>query len=286
MKILGKGLYGVVMQDGRDTVKKFYRGREGWEKEVGALQFLADLQRQGFDIGCKIPRLLESAEGGPWRVDDRPYNFYTIMDFVAGVRANQDFPGKDCKILGEHLGTILFNMHSRSRAYIDQWISQKGERDKLFYHILTEKAEMVLAEEKDEIIRGYAAMAARYLRDRQALLAADRTISHTDLNLNNIMANRENKVEGLVDWGDLGFTNPCLTLYQLATAPYLWTHVRRQYKKLGGTIMDDVVYAAAIIHLTWAPIRLRQLGLPVGPDDSPERLEEIYGLFNKSASGL
>jgi hypothetical protein len=32
------------------------------------------------------------------------------------VRANQDFPGKDCKILGEHLGTILFNMHSRSRA--------------------------------------------------------------------------------------------------------------------------------------------------------------------------
>jgi Ser/Thr protein kinase RdoA (MazF antagonist) len=282
--VLGQGLYGVVVQDGLNGVKKFYRGQEGWEKETTALRFMNDLQAQGLEIGCRIPQLLETADGGSWQIRDTTYNYCNKMEFIPGLQAAQDFPTKNFATLGTNIGTVLFHLHHYSKPYRTLWTSEFGDGDNLFKHIVTEKAGFVMEEEEDPEVRERTYNAVHYLNSKKELLEADRTLSHTDLNLKNILVSTDNTVEGLVDWGDLGLTNPSLTLYQLATSPYLYEHVRKQYSKLGSTILDDVVYAAATIHGAWAPLRLKQLGLPVEEDDSRERFEEIYASFMATAN--
>jgi hypothetical protein len=74
--------------------------------------------------------------------------------------------------------------------------------------------------------------------------------------------------------------HPTLSLYQLATHPSLWRHIKKQYEKLGGKIMEDILYAAATIHLAWAPLICQELGLELDDDETREGLEKMYACFS------
>ncbi len=289
MNILGQGLQGIVVASADGSVKKFYRSKKEWEQEKANLEFLAAIQKQGFDIECKIPEVIGPAIEGKWKINDKTYGYCNKMGLIPGVPANISFATKDLEVLGNNLGTVLFAMHTQSKKYIPQWASNSDKKDSLLTHILKDKVERVISEEADESVKRCVKKAANYLRDREALLISRRALSHLDLNLTNVLVSKQNRIEGLVDWGSFELGNPTLSLYQLATTPTLWTHVKKQYEEQGGTIMDDVLYAAATIHLAWAPLKLKEfgkLGLELGKDATRERFEEMYAEFARAAGKL
>ena len=279
MNILGQGFNGVVVADTPESVKKFYLSKQEWEQEKTRLRFLAEIQRQGFSIGCTIPKLIESIDKGTWDVNGKTYSYCNKMEFIPGVVAGSGFQDKNLETLGSNLGTVLFCMHSRSKPYIPRWKAGFGGKDELLIHIFKDKAAQVLREGTDAAAKSQVNEAMGYLEERKDLLASERTLSHLDLNLNNILITKSNTVEGLVDWGGFGLTHPSLSLYQLATKPALWSRIRKQYEKSGGVIRCDIVYAAATIHLAWVPVIWKELQFELDEDETQERLQEIYRSF-------
>jgi hypothetical protein len=204
------------------------------------------------------------------------------MELVLGFAANTTLDDEQCITLGTHLGALLFAMHNTSQLYIEQYLTQAGDKDNLLRHILDDNAAhvmRVLSKEPNIGTLAKAQEALAYLQGKRTLLNRQRTLTHTDLNLSNILIDKAGRVQGLVDWGSFGFSNPSLAMYQLATRPRLWVHIKRKYEALGGLILDDILYAAATIHLAWAPIICKELGLPLAKDDDQEMLERMYANF-------
>lgn len=266
------------------SARKFYILPEEWERERANLAFLARIQNAGFDIGCKIPAVLDSGGEGQWEINGTTYVRYRDMELIAGMPASLGIETKALEQFGNDLGTILFTFHTRSRAYIPEWTSRFGQKDALLRHILEDKARRVEQEEADPAIRRGIKHAATYLKDRVVSFSPGSTLSHTDLNLSNILINDGGTVKGLVDWGSFGLTNPTLSMYQLATKTRVWPHIKRRYEDLGGHVAYDVLYAAAFIHLAWAPLICRELGQELSEDESRQRLEEMYEKFESSVA--
>lgn len=285
MKILGKGHNGIVVADGDDAVKKFYTAEKEWEREKTHLQFLLEIQKRGFDIGCRIPRVFKSIEDHEWKIQGNVYGFCNTMERIHGVPAHishKKADGVDIKILGVNLGTLLFSMHTQSQPFISDWTRDFGEKDGLLLHIFNDKAGKVLKEETDKDIKKCVKGALTYLGEKKALFDSERTLSHLDLNLTNILVDAKGTIEGLVDWGSFGFTHPTISLYSLATQSDLWSHIKKQYEQLGGVIADDLLYAAATIHLAWAPLICRELKLELDDHENREKFEEMYVCFERS----
>ncbi len=279
MKIIGQGFRGVVVADGPDTVKKFYTSERLWRQERVKLEFVSVLQKKGLDIGCRIPNIVDSAQGEPQRIEDTTYRFWNRMELVPGVPISKNYPTKSLEALGRSLGTVLHRLHYETRRYTSRWVSRFGTKDELWEHLFVEKAGRTLKEESDSKILRYVTVAAEYLKDRETSVRSQRTLSHGDLNTNNILADKRNAIEGLVDWDGFGLTHPTISLYQLATIPNLWRHVRKQYTELGGAILDDILYAAAVIHLAWAPLACREHGVSLDESETRENLEDVYAHF-------
>jgi aminoglycoside phosphotransferase len=280
MNIIGRGMCGVVVGDTETSVKKFYKVKEDWEKEKTRLAFLTSMKEQGFDIDCTIPKLISASAGGEWSVNGKTYNYCAKMELIPGVRADVKFNREELEKLGTSLGTALFIMHSTSGPFVSQWINSFGSDDELFDQILKEKATKVLAEETDKRVLSWVAEVKGYLEDQEAQLMNQRCLSHIDLNLPNIIVNNDDhSIEGLVDWGAFGLTSSSMSMYQLVGKSDLWTHVKKQYMKLGGTIREDILCAAATIHLAWAPIICKEVGMDIPKDDTPKKLEDMYACF-------
>lgn len=282
MDIVGRGLQSIVTihNDDPALVNKFYLTEEEWSKEKANLQFVAGIQKQGLKLDCKVPNI-STSEQGKWQIGGKEYRYLTAMERIVGKRADSDFDPETLKIFGTHLGVVLFSMHRGTKKYSKQWTSEFGEQDELLTHLFEDKAAKVLKEEKNQKIKLSVKEASAYLKGKESMLLSNRTLSHLDLNLTNIIINNDNQVEGLVDWVSFGFTNPSLSMYQLATKTHIWKYVEGQYAAMGEEIMNDVVYAAATIHLAWAPIICKELDFPLPEDETREKFEEMYENFNR-----
>ncbi len=287
MKILGQGHKGIVVTDTVGAARKFYLSEAEALKEQAQLEFVASMQEQGFDIGCTVPKLLEVVGKGKWEIDGKTYVYCNRLERIPGINAMQampDFADHETAILGKDLGAVIFTMHAASKPHVERWKRAFWSHDDLLRHLLEEKAAQVIREEPNRSVVERVKEAARYLEDRRESLAAENTLSHCDLNLPNVLVNTSGHVNGLVDWGGFGLTNPSLCLYQLAARPAVWPHVKRQYEHMGGAIQEDIVYAGAVIHLAWAPIICAELGLPLDDDSTREHFEAMYKKFKRHAA--
>jgi hypothetical protein len=285
IEVLGQGHRGVVVADAASAVKKFYVSEAEGVEEQEQLTFLGSLQNQGFDIGCTIPRLLEIVGKGMWEVDDQAYVYCNRMELIPGTSARWAAPGfteQQGEALGKDLGTIAFTLHALSKAYVEQWKRAFGEDDRLLAHLLEDKAAYVIREEADQSVNAQVKNAVEYLENQRDSLASENTLSHLDLTLSNTQVGDTGHVNGLVDWGSFGLTNPSLSLYQLADRP-VWPHVKRQYEHMGGSIREDITYAAAAINLAWAPIFCSQFGLPLEKEYTREHFGAMYAQFEARA---
>jgi hypothetical protein len=59
-------------------------------------------------------------------------------------------------------------------------------------------------------------------------------------------------------------------------------YLKKRYDQLGGYIEGGITYAAATIHLTWAPIICHELNLPLDREETQGRLEEVYSMFTRA----
>lgn len=282
MEILGQGHKGIAIADGEKAVKKFYLIKEHGEREQAHLVLLADLQRMGFNIGCVIPELLEAVGEGSWQLAGKTYTYCNRLERIPGTAAHLAIPDlskQELETLGISLGNVLFAMHTHSKDYEEQWKPALGREDQLLAHILEEKAAQVMRDGFDQEAKAWTREAAAYLENQHEAMSKEQVLSHHDLSLPNILVGVAGQVEGLVDWFGLGPTSASLSLYQLSPSP-LWPYVKQQYEERGGTINEDIVYAAATIHLAWAPIICRQLGIPLDEDQTRRQLEAIRLKFH------
>jgi hypothetical protein len=281
MQILGHGLGGVVVADTPETVKKFYLAEKDGRSEQEHLSYLNGLQQQGFDIQCVIPQLIEAIGKGKWEIEGKTYVYCSRMERVPGTSARQilaAFTEEATELLGKALGTTAFTMHTLLREHVEQWKPKSGTEDILLTHILEDKARRVLSEGSDNDLVRRVADAADYLERECKALASDNTLSHHDFSLANAQVSPDGRLYGVVDWGMFGLTNPSLSLYSLAYRA-VWPHVRNQYRQLDGNIREDIAYAAAAIHLAWAPIISKQRNFPLDIDETPENFEAMWAKF-------
>jgi len=282
MKILGKGHKGVVVATAADVVEKYYISRSEWQKEKTQLTFLAKIQRRGFDLGIMIPKLRDSAEG-KWEIASQVYGYRNTMERLPGITAARGITDKNVSTVGANLGKLLFTLHTASKEYQLGWTAQFGTSDNLYKHIADEKVAAIIQDEPDQHVVQQTRGAASYLAREVPEVRSTYALSHLDLNLNNILISTDGSITGLVDWGDFGITNPSLSLYQLATEPDLWPYIQTHYEAAGGTIDLGIVYAAATIHLAWAPVICKKLALPLAPHESQKHFQMMYENFTTSA---
>ncbi len=282
MKIIGRGHEGIVVAGAEKTAKKLYLNKGDWALEKTNLDFLNDIQAQGFKIECKIPKLLNSSQG-EWTVNGTTYNYCNTMERLYGTSANSTFNDNPEK-LGTKLGQIYALMHTRSKPYINQWVDKYGDEDKLLAQIYNKKAKQVIDESKDAEVKRRVNEAVSYLKSNEPLLASNRTLSHIDLTPNNTVINKDFDIQGIVDWGSFCLTNPSLTLYQMPARANLWKYIKKEYERLGCTILYDTLHAAETIHLAWAPIICEELGVPLEKEAGKEGFDRAYENFQKYKS--
>jgi hypothetical protein len=287
MEILGQGLGGVVVADTPETVRKFYLAEKDGRSERDHLSYLNGLQQQGFDIQCVIPKLLKVIGEGKWEVEGKTYTYCNRMERVPGVSARQTlaaFTEDATQCLGKNLGITAFAMHRLPATYVEQWKRKFGAEDVLLTHVLEDKAKPVLSEGSDSSVIRRVTDAAHYLKRECSPLAQESTLSHLDFSLANAQVDPDGRLYGIVDWGSFGLTNPSLSLYSLAYRA-VWPHVRDQYTQLGGAVREDIAYAAAAIHLAWAPIVSRQRNFPLDADETPENFEAMWAQYENHRQG-
>ncbi len=282
MEVLGIGFVGVVVAVDDDFVDKFYGRRSDWEREHDHLNFLNDIAQQGFDVGCRIPKVTSSDSGKSWKVNGKTYRYRSRMERVPGVTADAGCDSSNVASVGKNLGTVLFALHTKFQKFIPRWTRDFDKSDKLFTHIVHEKADKVLNQETDQTVKRFVTEAVTFLQPRKQSLKADYTLSHYDLNLNNILIDPQTgTVNGLVDWPGLGPTHPSLSLYQLPERQDIWQYAWARYLKLGGSIAEDILYAAAVIHWAWAPWGLREVGWKFDESEMEKNLRKSVQLFEK-----
>ena len=281
MEILGQGLAGLVIADTPNTVKKFYIGADKGRTEQEYLTYLGNLQERGFTIECPIPALIETIGEGEWDINGKTYDYCNRIERLAGTsgrRILSDFTKQATERLGTAIGSTAFAMHTNSKPYIEEWIHKAGDADNLLGHILNDKAASVISEGSDSDVVRRVREAADYLEGQCSSLTSTNTLCHLDFSLANIQTDSSGKLYGLVDWVYFGLTNPSLSLYQLAYRE-IWPHVQRQYEQLGGTLREDIIYAAAAIHLAWAPIISKRLNFGLDVEETHEKFEVLWGEF-------
>jgi Ser/Thr protein kinase RdoA (MazF antagonist) len=281
MQILGKGHYSIVIAENDLVVKKFYSSAEELSEERDHLCFLHDLEKQGICFDFKIPLFL-GEEKGDFKIDKVNYQYVSRMERLRGASLGFLLDGgQDLTATENNLGHAVFQLHHQLRPFVGQWQKEFGNSDSLLNHILNDKAEKVIIEERDQDILKAVKEAAEYLLNNKSLIEKEHTISHTDLNPNNILVGMGGKIEGLVDCGSFGLTHPSISLYQLATIPQFWPKVRNSYEKSGGILRQDLLYAASTIHLAWAPLKLKELGIPLSAGEDRKGFDTVYALFCK-----
>ncbi len=288
MRVLGQGHHGVVIAGKPGTVEKFYNTTVEWEKEKAKLTFLAHLQKSGFTVNYIIPELINSATG-TWKINGRSYNFCNVMQHISGTPAGDGVNQQNLESFGRALGILLAEMHQQTKAFTLQYKKDTGAEDMLLHHIVDENAgkiKKIETEENDRQVRQWVDEAADYLQKELPQRTAEMTLSHQDLNLWNILIDGKGSVNGLVDWGDFGITHPSLSLYQLATNPTLWAHIKKHYQAAGGVILEDIIYAASTIHLAWAPLICKELGQALDEHETRTRLNEVYTLFTATRNSI
>lgn len=232
MEILGRGLAGIVIADTPGTVRKFYTTKDKGHSEQANLTFLGDLQENGLNIGCVIPRLVEVIGDGKWEMEGNTYTYCNRMERLSGTSARRvftDFTEQAIKHLGEALGSTAFAIHNSLKPYVEQWCRAAGKQDTLLAHVLEDKAKTVQSEESDKNIVDRTSEAAQYLETQCQALEPENTLSHLDFSLANAQVDNSGRLIGVVDWVSFGLSNPSLSLYQLAYRE-LWPYVERQYE--------------------------------------------------------
>ena len=281
MEVLGQGLAGLVVADTPSTVKKFYIGADKGRAERDYLTYLGNIKERGFTIECPIPALVEAIGEGEWEINDNTYDYCNRIERLAGTsgrRILSNFTKQATEHLGTAVGSTAFAMHINSKPYIEEWTRKSGHTDKLLGHILNDKAAAVISEGSNSDVVGQVRDAANYLKEQCSSLTPTNTLCHLDFSLANIQTDVSGKLYGLVDWVYFGPTNPSLSLYQLAYRE-IWPHVQRQYEQLGGTLRIDIIYAAAAIHLAWAPIISKRLNFPLDVDETHEKFKVLWADF-------
>lgn len=281
MEVLGTGFIGVVVAAGSGFVDKFYSRLDDWEREKAHLGFIEGISQQGFDIGCRIPKVTDS-ENGLWNIGGKTYQYRNRMERLPGVTMETGCSPDNAAAVGKNLGAVLFKLHTESRKFMPQWSRDFDSSDGLFNHIINDKAKKVLAEELDGDIRRQVTKAVACLQSQESSLKTDFTLSHYDLNLNNILIDpHTSTINGLVDWAGFGLTHPSLSLYQLTAKRDIWESVRDRYLELGVPIAEDILYAAAVIHWVWAPLGLREVGWEFDENEMERNLKESIQLLKK-----
>jgi len=282
MNIVGQGHQSIVIADTADSVKKFYLSETEALREQEQLSFIAIMQQDGLDLGCAISKLLEVIGAGAWRINDKTYGYCIRLERIPGANAKQvssRLNFQQTEALGRDLGNISFNLHTQTMTYRSRWKRKFTNNGKeLLDHLLEDKAWQVLNEEPDRIVKAKVKAAANYLRDRYAHLNNGNTLNHRDLSLSNVLVSADGRANGLVDWSSFGLAHPSLSLYELIYEP-VWPYVKSQYEQRGGSLEEDIAYAAAIIHLAWAPIISKQLGIPLHESETRDAFEAMHEKF-------
>lgn len=252
MKIIAKGFQGIALKKSATIVRKYHASERQWRDEIDNLIYLGNIPN--LDIGCTIPRLYDS--GSEVKViDGKSYSYWTEMELIPGktahelvIRTNTGDP----MLIGRSIGTVLFKMHNAPKSVADDYdrLMTKNS-DRLLRHILNDKIAKIIHVDKDPVRLAMVQEAADYLSLHAQTISQQSVLSHQDLNMQNIIINDDQTVEGLVDWPSFGKTHPSLALYQLAKED-AWPYIEMRYEELGGSIRKDIMYAAATIHLAWS----------------------------------
>lgn len=278
MKILGKGLAGVVLKETPVLARKLYLSAKDQDKEQSVLNYVASLCVRGFEIGCQIPKLHGLENNQLWQIEGKQYRYSSILDLIPGKMVSASLTNKNKEAIGKSLGQVLYTMHTNGQNYRSNFIKKHGSQDEMLRHILQDKAARVIAQNNSN--KEIAKETARYLQSHQKNLDRERTLSHLDLHLHNVMTADNNQITGLVDWSGFGLTHPSVVMYQLATTQNIWPYIQKEYQKLGGCLRLDILYAAATIHVTWAPIKHFEVGLePIKQAD--QKIANLYAKFKK-----
>ncbi len=277
MKILGKGLNGVVVDIGGSRAKKYYLTQDRWVAEERNLKWIQSISF--LDIGCAIPKIYKSSSNETFLFEEKMYSFSHEIDFIKGSDAYKVINGPTAQVLGESLASVLFSLQTQLATHTELWEGKHGVEDSLLKHILGDKAQKVLLECKDSRVLAITKETANYLQVQLKQSKNRAILMHQDLNLHNILASKDGAVQGLIDWPQFGLTDPNLFMYQIAKNTAVWPFFKEGYEKIGGSIDTPVVYAASTIHVAWAPIICAELGVKPDDDETGDKLESIYRLF-------
>ncbi len=278
MNIIAKGFHGIVLKKSATIVRKYHTSEQQWRDEIDNLTYLANISN--LDIGCTIPKLYDSGSAVEV-IDGTSYSYWTEMELIPGktahelvIRANTGDP----ILIGRSIGTVLFKMHNASKLIADDDRLITKNSDRLLRHILSDKVAKIIHVDKDPVRLSIVQEAADYLSLHAQTIAQQAVLSHQDLNMQNIIMNDDQTVEGLVDWSSFGKTHPSLALYQLAKEE-IWPYLEMRYEELGGSIHRDIMYAATTIHLAWARAYWLEAGDQAASNESGAKLETYYDLF-------
>lgn len=288
MEILSQRPRSVVIAQSDKYVEKLYTLETQWRQEASNLSFLREIQGKGFSMGCNIPELVSSSEEDR-TIGDKTYKYCNVMQRLYGTPSGEILDDEDIKVWSNNLAEVIFTLHYQSKQYVDIWVAKFGKEDNLLEHILQDKAARTLDSNINGSLKPMISQAAKYLEVNVSSHAECNTLSHQDINRSNILIDKNNKVDGLVDWVDFGLTNPTLSLYQLVVRPTVWKSFESRYTELGGVIDYGVLYAAAVLHLAWAlevwyPSIAHGLNMKKDSDETYEMLEEMIACF-KCATG-
>ena len=250
MKIIAKGFHGIVLKKSATIVRKYHTSEQQWRDEIDNLTYWTEMEL--------IPGK-------------------TAHELV--IRTNTGDPA----LIGRSIGTVLFKMHHAPELIADEYdrLMTKNS-DRLLRHILSDKVAKIIHVDKDPARLSVVQEAADYLSFHAQTIAQQAVLSHQDLNMQNIIMNDDQAVEGLVDWSSFGTTHPSLALYQLAKEE-IWPYLEMRYEELGGSIHRDIVYAAATIHLAWARAYWLEAGDQAASNKSGAKLKTYYNLFKSHA---
>lgn len=279
MKIIGKGLHGIALKKSGTIVRKYHTVEQEWRDEIDNLTRLANIQN--LDIGCTIPKLYDSGSAVKV-IDGTSYSYWTEMELIPGETANELVIRTDTgdpALIGRSIGTVLFKIHHVPKSVVDNYDQlKKQDPEHLLRHILNDKIAKIIQVDKDPVRLSMVNEAADYLSHHAQTIAQQAVLSHRDLNMQNIMINDNQMVEGLVDWSSFGKAHPSLVLYQLAREE-VWPYLEMRYEELGGSIQRDIMYAATTIHLAWSRAYWLEKGNLATSNKSEAKIKTYYDLF-------
>jgi len=284
MNIIGKGHHSIVVAWDQNTIIKYYDIESEAINEESNLLFLESLLQKGLDLTFKIPKYF-SKEEVDFNYDGISYSYKACMERIQGDNLSKIIAWEQCDLngMGIKLARASYEMISKLSFFWEDWSNINGQADELFIHIIDDKAEKVLQEEENQTIFIIVKEAMEYLLQKEICFKDTRTLSHIDMNFGNIIINDKLEVEWFVDWGSFWYTYPALVFYQMVTHKNLWASFENEFKKLWGDLEKDILYAAAIIHNAWSPLKLQEMWLPYDRDAYHQNTQYCYEKFKNYA---